>query len=170
MSTRSQSLGSTPVDLVAALGLAVGETVSIALIGLRSGRLHIGGSQAPEAGAPYLPVRSQDVVTLRVGPDPIWAWTTAEASLLSVTTLSPALGPLRGREVLDVASEDYERPAGFILQVGSSGAVTYRPVDGDSDVTENFSAAGVVSVGGIPLLLRAVRTGSNASPLVAGLV
>lgn len=167
--TRNQAIDATPVDLVAGHTLARGQTITIATIGLGKVRLKFGGN-SPDPGDPYLPLGERESLTLRVGEDTIWAWSPT-ATRLSITTLQPTLGPVRGREALDVSSEDYENAAGFILQVGSSGAVAYRPLDSDEDVTETFTAAGVVAVGGVPLLLRAVRhTGTTATGLVAGLL
>lgn len=168
--TRDQTIDSNPVDLVAGQLLLPGQSFIVATIGLGSVYLKIGGDDAPETGAPYIPLGEKETLTLRVGEEKIWAW-AATPTRVSVTVLQPSLGPVRGRAEVDVSSEDYENAAGFILQVGSSGSVVYRPLDGNADVTETFTAAGVVAVGAVPLLLRAVRrTGTNATGLVAGLL
>ena len=93
-------------------------------------------------------------------------------SELVLTLRELPAGPLRGREGGGRLLGGFRaRDSGFVLQVGGSGNVTYRTQLGTADVTETFSAAGMVAVAGTPVLLTAVRmTGTTATGLVAGLL
>ena len=87
----------------------------------------------------------------------------------NLSRLDQPLGPLRDKFTQDISSEDYERKEGFLCQAAAAGSLTYRTLHGIADQTETVALGDVISLGSIPITLRAVRTGGIAS-VVVGLV
>ena len=83
------------------------------------------------------------------------------------------LGPYRDKRVVDLSGgQSYENERGFTCQVSSAGAITYRTLFGDEDQTEAGLAAGasIVGPGGVPVVLRAVRSTSTVTGIVIGIL
>lgn len=74
-------------------------------------------------------------------------------------TRAAPVGPLRDHQDITVhATDDYELARGFICQAVSAGAIVYRTLQGDADITETVTAGQVIGVGGFATLLSAVRS------------
>lgn len=169
MATQQQNVSTIPIDIVSARSLSARQTVRMENIGPSRGRLTLGGV-SPDADAPYVGLDFSESIQFTLSGEPVWAWTGSGQTRFSVTLLAVEQGPLRDRVAVDVSSSDFVRDGGFILQVNASGSITYRTLDGDTDITEMFSAAGTVNVGGVPVLLRAVRQASSAPAMIAGVL
>lgn len=169
MPTTSANITTTPRDIVRDLNLNNGATYAIAYMGGRGyPRLSVQAS-APSIGDAHIKLDTERYLEITVGDDPIWMWTPLYTARISVTQLHAVIGPPRNIVDVDVSTNDYVHSGGFILQVGAAGDVNYRTLDGDTDRTETFSAAGVVAVAGVPVMLRAVRnSGTTATGLLAG--
>ena len=173
MLTRDLEVTTTPQGLMASLSLMSGGTYLVECKGVNTIRLaRLTATPATPGSGPYHDLARGERMPIGVyAENDWWVWTRDGKSDLVLTLRELPAGPLRGREVVDVSSEDYVHESGFVLQVGGSGNVTYRTQLGTADVTETFSAAGMVAVAGTPVLLTAVRmTGTTATGLVAGLL
>ena len=83
------------------------------------------------------------------------------------------VGPLRDKQVLtiDSSGDDLEFPGGVIVAVGTAGKITYRTLHGSVDLAESGLTAGhVLSVGSIPVLVRAVRVDSSDTTVTSIIV
>jgi len=153
------AVSDTPVDLVPALSLAEGSTYALQSQAAATIMLHLGGASIPAIN-PRLPatrLSGEAILELTVGGESIWAWTPYGEGIVSATEIRQTLGPPRKAEAIDISAGDYVRPQGFILQVNAAGTVVYSPLDSGSDTrSEVFSGAGVVAVGGVPLLVHTV--------------
>ena len=70
---------------------------------------------------------------------------------------------------VDLSTDDFIPGVPFHVDVGATGDVVYRSLDGATDVTRNFSGAGILGANGIPVRCVAVRrSGTTATNLVAG--
>jgi len=175
MPTVGITVATTPVDLVAGLNLTAGAAYALQVQGNRPVLLHwSANAPATRPAPPHTRLQpAESALPVTIGDEGIWAWTTYESSLLSVSPIRQTLGPPRQIETVDISGGDYVRPGGFILQVGAAGTVVYTTLDGgNTSRTEVFGAAGVVSVAGIPVLLRAVHQAGTTTglALTAGLL
>lgn len=88
-----------------------------------------------------------------------------------IRNLDQPVGPLRDKFSVTIGTDDYSDPSGFICQVGTAGNITYRTLEGTADQTETgLSAGDTINVGGIPVLLSAVRGSSTVTSIVVGVV
>lgn len=87
-----------------------------------------------------------------------------------LTQYDSPLGPLRDKFTETIGTDDYILHDGFICQVGSDGDVTYRTLHGAADQTETLTSGDVVSVGNVPVVLRAVRGASTVTSIIVGRV
>ena len=173
MLTRDLEVTTTPQGLMASLSLMSGGTYLVENKGVMEIRLaRLTAAPTDLGSGAYHDLKRGERIPIGVYAENDWyVWTFMGSSELVLTLRELPAGPLRGREAVDVSSSDFVRDSGFVLQVGGSGNVTYRTQLGTADVTETFSAAGMVAVAGTPVLLTAVRmTGTTATGLVAGLL
>ena len=88
-----------------------------------------------------------------------------------LSKLDSPIGPLRDKRVIDITSNDYVNERGFICQVSAAGNLTYRTLEGQADQTENGLEVGAtVNVGGIPVIMQAVRASSTVTGIVVGIL
>ena len=82
------------------------------------------------------------------------------------------VGPYRDKRVIDISSDDYENAAGFTCQVATAGNLTYLTLHGESDQAESGLSAGevIAGPGGVPVVLRAVRSSSTVTRIVVGII
>ena len=78
------------------------------------------------------------------------------------------IGPVKDKLILTIGNDDYEYPQGFLCTVLSSGDLTYRTLNGTTDITETVTANSQVQAGGQPLLLSAIRSTSTVSSVDIG--
>jgi len=78
------------------------------------------------------------------------------------------VGPLRDKITVDISSNDHTDEGGFVFQAAAAGNLTYRTLAGSADQTEALDAGGTVNVGGVMVLLQAVRASSTIDSGVAG--
>ena len=92
-------------------------------------------------------------------------------STININRSSLPLGPLRDKQVIDISSDDYINPRGFICQAVTAGDLTYRTLGGDVDQTESGLAIGdIINAGGIPVLLQSVLSTSTVTSIVIGIL
>ena len=81
------------------------------------------------------------------------------------------IGPLRDKFTEVIGTDDYELATGFICQVATAGDLTYRTLDGEADQAETGLAIGdTINVGGVPVILVAVRGASTVTSVVVGIL
>lgn len=78
------------------------------------------------------------------------------------------LGPLRDKRVVDISAADHVDKGGFVCQVAAPGDLTYRTVGGEADQTDTLEAGGTVQLGGVMVLLEAVRASATIGSIVVG--
>ena len=88
------------------------------------------------------------------------------------TLYAGPLGPYRDVRAVDISAADYERAGGFTVQVTAAGSLTYRTLLGDADETTEGLSAGdsITGPGGIPVMIRAVRSSSTITGILAGIL
>ena len=80
------------------------------------------------------------------------------------------LGPLRDKRVVAIGADDYVNARGFVCVAGTTGSLVYRTLWGIADQTETIAAAGDgITVGGVPVILTAVRGSSTVTSIVVGI-
>ena len=84
--------------------------------------------------------------------------------------ISDPLGPLRDKRTVDISASAYEHPSGFICQAVAAGDLTYRTLEGDTDLTETVVAGQVIGVGSFPVLVTAVRANATIGSIVVGIL
>lgn len=168
MPTVSTMVTDAPVDLVSAMSLTEGATYAFQSQAAATVMLHAGGVLAPATNPqpPATRISGDTIIEVTIGEEAIWAWTPYGEGVISATQIRQTLGPPRNAEAIDISAGDYVRPQGFILQVNAAGTVVYSALDGGSDTrTEVFSGAGVVSIGGVPLLVHTVYMAGTTNSL-----
>lgn len=78
------------------------------------------------------------------------------------------LGPLRDKRVIDISADGYDEEGGFVCQVNKAGDLTYRAFDGDEDQTETLAKGDTVNLGGLMVLLTAVRASAAIGSITVG--
>ncbi len=70
---------------------------------------------------------------------------------------------------VDLTDGDFIPGVPFHVDVGATGDIAYRTLDGQADFTRNFTGAGILGANGIPVRCVAIRqSGTTATNLVAG--
>ncbi len=92
----------------------------------------------------------------------------AEAVNVSEQYGSRPLGPLRDKRLVDISAADYVDQGGFVCQVAAAGDLTYRTIGGEADQTDTLKAGDTVNVGGVMVVLIAVRASAAIGSIVAG--
>ena len=92
-----------------------------------------------------------------------------------LSQLDSPIGPLRDRIVVDIRTEDYVRPEGFICEANAAGNLVYQTLRGTEDQAQNGLAVGdFPGVCGAPVTLKAVRnardSGTTVTSIVVGIV
>lgn len=78
------------------------------------------------------------------------------------------VGPLRDKETVDISAADHVDEGGFVCQAVGAGALTYRTLGGAADQEETVAAGGTINVGGVMVLLKAVRANAAVGSIVVG--
>lgn len=78
------------------------------------------------------------------------------------------LGPLRDKRIVDISAADHVDGSGFVCQVAAAGDLTYRTAAGSADQTETMAAGDTVNVGGIMVVLSAVRASAAIRSIAVG--
>ena len=153
--------GGVPVDIVGAASLAAGETWFF-----QPSEVMRLGEDATNL-AESISVHPAHGFTITLPNTSVYVWSpNARAFSLVGLRLVNEPGPLRNRTTL-AAGNAYENDAGVIVQAAAAGAVTYRTLDGTADATQTLAAGDVISVGTVPVLVRAIRD-STAANVVLG--
>ena len=79
------------------------------------------------------------------------------------------MGPLRDKRTVSIAANDFEMKSGFVAQAVEAGTLTYRTIIGETDETETVTAGEAITVAGVPVLLRALRSSSAVNNVVIGI-
>lgn len=96
---------------------------------------------------------------------------TIDTFVPDLRTFRDTVGPLRDKYTVDISTNDFELATGFICQVATAGNLTYQTLAGNADQSENSLAIGTaINVGGIPVILKAVRATSTVTSIVIGVV
>lgn len=90
----------------------------------------------------------------------------------NLSIIDTPLGPYRDKRIIDISAADFVHEEGFTCQVATAGDLAYRTLHGAADLTEKALAIGdtVAGPGGIPVILRAVRTSSTVTSIVVGIL
>ena len=79
------------------------------------------------------------------------------------------VGPLRNIiRGISITAEDYENPAGVLVQANQAGDIVVRCLEGDADETFTMTAGGIVGMGTFPVLCKAVRTNATVTTIDVG--
>ena len=81
---------------------------------------------------------------------------------------SVPIGPLRDKRVVDISAGDFTEDGGFVCQANAAGDLTYRAFEGAQDQTEALAAGDTVNLGGLMVLLKAVRASATVGSITIG--
>ena len=81
------------------------------------------------------------------------------------------VGPYRDKQIITITTADFVRESGFTCQAAAAGSITYRTLEGQSDLTETVAVGDTISgPGGVPVILQAVRGSSAVKQFVVGVI
>lgn len=78
------------------------------------------------------------------------------------------IGPLRDKRVIDISAGDFQETGGFLCQANGAGDLTYRAFEGEQDQTETVAAGDTINLGGLMVLLKAVRASAAIGSITIG--
>ena len=80
-----------------------------------------------------------------------------------------AEGRVRSHRTVDISTDDYEDPKGFVFQVAAAGDITFRGIDDDDDSTvEGLAVGGYPQVAGRAVICQVVRASSTVPAIIVG--